>query len=341
MEDMRSKRVGARWLIGLYALAILACGQALLAHAQTTETRYFEETEHNVSGDFLRFFDQYGGRAIFGYPLTRVLIEKGRQVQYFQRARMELYPDRPAGERVQLGDLGVELGYAQPPIPLDQIPSPAHPDKRYFPSTGHTVAFAFLDFYEQHEGPVILGDPISEWTIELNGRIAQYFERGKLEWYPENPAGLRVQPGMLGTIYVEQYVDPVYTRREDPYLRRTASPLTPPSEDDPSVSPAVTELNLLVTLKHPIIGLNRTQTIYAYVLDQQERGVEGVIPEIEVVYRDGTVDRLAGAVTNANGYSQADLLIGEPAPGYVVLVNLVARYEGLEARTHTAFLPWW
>jgi hypothetical protein len=278
---------------------------------------------------------------MFGYPLTRAFLEDGRQVQYFQRARMELVPDQDSGQRVQLGALGVELGYTQPPISLDQIPASDHPDKRFFHSTGHTVTFAFLDFYDNNEGPTILGDPISEWTIELNGRIVQYFERGKLEWYSENPEGLRVQPGMLGTIYVEQYVDPIYTERESPYLREALPLLTPTPEDEPAVASGVTELQLRVTLKHPIIGLNGTQTVYAYVLDQQERGVSGVTPEIEVIYGDGTVERLAGAVTNDNGYSQADLTIGKPAPGYVVLVNLVARYEGLEARTNTAFLPWW
>jgi len=66
-----------------------------------------------------------------------------------------------------------------------------------------------------------------------------------------------------------------------------------------------------------------------------------VTPQMEVVYRDGTVDRLVGSVTNDNGYSQAELQIARPAPGYVILVELAARYEGLEARTHTAFLPWW
>jgi len=75
---------------------ILAVGvlPALWVFAQQ-DARYFEETGHTVRGEFLRFYERYGGRAIFGYPLTRVLVEDGRQVQYFQRARMELYPDKP------------------------------------------------------------------------------------------------------------------------------------------------------------------------------------------------------------------------------------------------------
>jgi hypothetical protein len=240
-----------------------------------------------------------------------------------------------------LGNLGVELGYTQPPVSLAQIPPTGHPDKRFFPGTGHTVAFAFLDFYDDNKGPTVLGHPISEWMIELNGRIVQYFERGKLEWYPENPAGLRVQPGMLGTIYVAQFVDPIYTERELNYSRRTPPIFTPTPADAAPVSPAVTELRMRVTVKHPIIGLNDTQTIFAYILDQEGQGVPGVTPTIEVIYRDGAVDRLTGAASDDNGLCQANLKINEPAPGYVVLVNLVARYEGLEARTHTAFLPWW
>jgi len=322
-------------------LGLLVSALAPPSYAQDTDTRYFEETEHNVSGEFLRFYDAYGGRAIFGYPLTRVLTENGHQVQYFQRARMELHPDRPEGERVRLGNLGVELGYTQPPISLAEIPPSGHPDKRFFSATGHTVTFAFLDFYDSNEGPVILGNPIAEWTIELNGRIAQYFERGKLEWYPENPAGLRVQPGMLGTIYVEQFVDPIYTEREPDYSRRTLPVLTPTSQEAAPIAPAVTDLYVRVTVKHPIIGLNGTQTIYAYVLDQDGQGVSGVVPEIEVIYRGGQVDRLTGGVTDDNGHSQVDLEIDRPAPGYVVLVYVVAHYEGLEARAHSAFLPWW
>jgi hypothetical protein len=224
---------------------------------------------------------------------------------------------------------------------LAQIPPTGHPDKRFFPATGHTVTFVFLDFYDKNEGPTVLGDPISEWVIELNGRIVQYFERGKLEWYPENPAGLRVQPGMLGTIYVEQYVDPIYTEREPNYSRRAPPVLTPTPEEPAPIAPVVTDLHLRVTVKHPIIGLSGTQTIYAYVLDQAGQGVPGVVPEVEVVYRGGRVDRLAGGVTDDNGHSQVDLKVDEPAPGYVVLIYLAARYEGLEARAHTAFLPWW
>lgn len=69
--------------------------------------RYFPETGHVVSFAFLTFYDQNGGLDIFGYPITEPLVENGRIVQYFQRARMEWHPERQRDERVALGALGI------------------------------------------------------------------------------------------------------------------------------------------------------------------------------------------------------------------------------------------
>jgi hypothetical protein len=310
-------------------------------YAQTEETRYFQETGHNVSGKFLTFYEDNGGLAIFGYPLTEAFDENGLQVQYFQRARLELYDDLSGEQRVQLGPLGIELGYLEPPLSMDEALPSTHPDKRYYPETGHTVSFAFLEFYEEHGGAAFWGYPITEWVIERNGRIAQYFERGKLEWYPENPLGQRVQPGMLGVIYVEQYVDPVYTHRED-------SPAPPPSTGsgpdvppDIEPRPLVTNLQTLVSVEYPVIGPQDTQTIYVYVLDQLGQGVEGAVVEVEVLYPGGRQDRFSVEQTDANGYGRIDFTIGDLDPGHVVIVSLRARYIELEATAKSAFLPWW
>jgi hypothetical protein len=342
---MTFKRVSTRWLAGLILVcAVIGIGALppFLARAQTEETRYFEETGHNVRGEFFRFYEANGGRAIFGYPLTDEFDENGRRVQYFQRARLELYPENPEPQRVLLGPLGLELGYGQPPLaPSEALPFD-HPDKRYYPETGHTVAFAFLEFYEDNGGPALFGYPITEWIIELNGRIVQYFERGKLEWYPENPPGQRVQPGMLGVIYVEQYVDPVYTEREERFSRSPTEASTPGSPPEPQpILSVVTGLQVLTTVKHPIIGLQGVQTIYVYVLDQEGHGVEGASVDVEIRYKNGRVNRFSVEGTDANGYGQIDLEIKDAAPGYVVIVSLGARYADLEARTTLAFLPWW
>ncbi len=342
---MTFKRASIPWLAG-FVLACAAIGGGVLApivaRAQTGETRYFEETGHNVSGDFLRFYEANGGRAILGYPLTREFDEQGRRVQYFQRARLELYFESSESQRVQLGALGRELDYVQPPLSTAEVPPLSHPDRRYYPETGHTVSFAFLEFYEANGGPALFGYPISEWVIEVNGRIVQYFERIKLEWYPENPPGQRVQPGMLGVIYVAQYVDPIYTEREDPRIVSTpaAFPIDVPP-DPQSLPSAVTDLRVLASVRHPIIGAQDRQTVYVYVLDQIGQGIGGSSVDVEVQYTSGAVDRLTIDETNGNGYGRVEFEMQDSAPGHVVLVRFHARYTGLEASAHCAFMSWW
>jgi len=341
---MIERRVLTRWTAGITIVcaAIVAC--ILLAtyvFAQDQESRYFEETRHNVSGEFLRFYDEHGGLAVFGYPLTREFRENGRLVQYFQRVRMESHPENPKPYRVQLGLLGDELGYRRHPIPESEVPLPNHPDRRHFPETGHTVAFGFLKFYNDNGGLDVFGYPITEWIIEPNGRIIQYFQRGKMEWYPEHPRGHRIQLGMLGTIYVEQFVDPIFRQRENPRSESPHSEPKEPAEKVLAIPPRVTDMRIMVTLRHPVIGLHDTQTAYVYVFDQSSQGVPGASLEMQVQYKDGRVDQFSPGPTNANGYSQIVFALGDPAPGRAVIVNLQASHEDVEAKTSTAFLPWW
>lgn len=76
----------------------------------TTESqRYFSETGHVVSGAFLRFFNTRGGLDIFGYPISEVIQENGKTVQYFQRSRFEYQPQLPEAYQITLGLLGEEL----------------------------------------------------------------------------------------------------------------------------------------------------------------------------------------------------------------------------------------
>lgn len=55
---------------------------------------------------FLQFYDAYNGSAYFGLPISKLEVIDGRYVQYFEDARMEWWPERAAGERVVLTDLG-------------------------------------------------------------------------------------------------------------------------------------------------------------------------------------------------------------------------------------------
>ena len=55
---------------------------------------------------FLQFYDAYAGANYFGLPVSKLEVIDGRYIQYFENARMEWWPERAAGERVVLTDLG-------------------------------------------------------------------------------------------------------------------------------------------------------------------------------------------------------------------------------------------
>lgn len=88
---------------------------------------YFPETGHTLSGIFRTFWEQNGGLAIFGFPISEQIREGDHWVQYFERARFE----RPVGPEstatVTLAPLGAERWQreANPGSPLFSVPAAA------------------------------------------------------------------------------------------------------------------------------------------------------------------------------------------------------------------------
>ena len=76
---------------------------------------YFPETEHSLGDPFLSFWQQTGGLAVYGYPISEPLSETGSDgqsytVQYFERNRLEYHPEAAGTPyEVQLGLLGANL----------------------------------------------------------------------------------------------------------------------------------------------------------------------------------------------------------------------------------------
>jgi hypothetical protein len=68
--------------------------------------RYYSESGHAVCFEFLNFFDQYGGVAQFGYPISGFEYHDNKLVQYFEKARLEWQPWKLEGQRVVNTDLG-------------------------------------------------------------------------------------------------------------------------------------------------------------------------------------------------------------------------------------------
>jgi hypothetical protein len=169
------------------------------------DARYFSETGHNVRGPFLSYFETRGGAAQFGYPRTEELTEDGKTVQYFQRARFELYPGLAGTPfEVQLQLTGDLLTAARRPFPT-AVAIESTDDVRYYPEVGHTLRNAFLRYFDANGGLERFGYPISEELLEGNndgtGRsyTVQYFQRARLEYHPELAgASDEIQLGLLG-----------------------------------------------------------------------------------------------------------------------------------------------
>jgi hypothetical protein len=156
-----------------------------------------------VSPQFEGFYYARGGERVLGRPIAPAEPVNGRMVQWFERARVEHWPEHGGTPyELQLGRLGVE--YTEGRSFINQGYFVSSPELRYFPVTGFAVGGAFLRFYDQYGGLDAFGYPISEEFDEVlpDGRAyrVQYFERARFEYHPEH-AGTEneVQLGLLGT----------------------------------------------------------------------------------------------------------------------------------------------
>jgi hypothetical protein len=102
--------------------------------ANSAILRYFPQTKHTLSGEFLTFWQAHGGIKVLGAPITKVVKDtngdgSGRlyAVQYFTNARLELHPEnKDPRYRVLLGLLGAEwLQYQDWVMPTTPPPATA------------------------------------------------------------------------------------------------------------------------------------------------------------------------------------------------------------------------
>ncbi|MEM7344561.1 MAG: hypothetical protein AAF485_09985 [Chloroflexota bacterium] len=68
------------------------------------DSRYFSETGHTLSGDFLNYYEKQGGSVRFGLPISESFFLNGYLVQDFQSARFFWVPDQHP--RVRLENIG-------------------------------------------------------------------------------------------------------------------------------------------------------------------------------------------------------------------------------------------
>jgi hypothetical protein len=174
-------------------LAIPAMGG--ITYAQGSRT--FPETGKTVQGQFLAYWDQHGGLAQQGYPISNEIQErsdtdgKTYTVQYFERAVFELHPELTTSNKVLLSLLGNFLYKQKYPSGAPGQQANTNPGSAFYSETGHRLGGKFLAYWQSHGGLAQQGFPISDEFQEvssLDGKtyVVQYFERAVFEYHAEN-----------------------------------------------------------------------------------------------------------------------------------------------------------
>ena len=176
----------------------------------TPRKAFYPETGHHLSGDLLDAWLNRGQFTIFGFPITDPIVEDNRIVQYFERARLELWPENTEEhpDWVVQGTLlgrwkAQEVRDRGPFLPVILQNYEPNGEFYYFEETRHTLANGFKEYWDENGGVAVFGYPISE-EFEEGGYNVQYFERARFEWHPEN-AGTEYEVllGHLGREYAE------------------------------------------------------------------------------------------------------------------------------------------
>ena len=308
----------------VFALAILL---SLLAASQKTAfaqdgatDKYFPETGHRVSGEFWQYYRSFANaNLIFGYPLTEAFtdVKSGRLVQYFTRARFELYPE-DLTQKVHLTNLGSAIY-----VPGQGVDIFTPIGCRSF-SSGFPVCFSFLDFFDKNGGETVFGKPISSFQF-LNGRITQYFEHARFDWYPEYGEGQKVVLADLGRIYFD-------------FAKEDANRLQPLPVVDNHVD-VVLGLHTRAFVWKAVTQPNDQQVIYVIVQDQTLRPVFNAKVTITVYWSNGSP---AGRelLTNANGVVVLPFPVQNQSYGSLVTVDVKVEYQGIKDSAVTSFRIW-
>jgi hypothetical protein len=226
--------------------AVCALIAALLLPASQLEAapRCFPEAAPAIvdciDGRLRTFWEQQGGLAVFGYPLSAAAPDQSRPgaplAQRFERTRLELHPEQAQPYDVLLGRMGAEA-LAQRGIDWTTLPNADPSAPHYVAETGHAIAPQFWGYWSAHglefdsrpgasyaESLALFGFPLTEPQLEqspTDGQryLTQWFERARFEYHPEH-AGTpyEVELGLLGREAAAAPADPAPTPAPAPTL---------------------------------------------------------------------------------------------------------------------------
>lgn len=227
------------WAWRLFAATLVLTALIAPQVNAATDVMYMPATGHYMRGVFRDFWEQNGGLANFGYPLTEEYSDtrSGRVYQYFERARFERA--RPDSKNISLGLLGRESTVGRSFAPVQSIKTTSQ--RRYFTETQHIVQYGFKEIWETRGGLSIFGLPLSEEIQEqlADGQIhtVQYFERTRFEYWGNLAAGQRVVLGTLGRQFAPRDLTaPLPPNAPPSPLPTPGTPTPPPPPPPPSLT---------------------------------------------------------------------------------------------------------
>ena len=252
----------------LFALFALSLVGSLFPWSQTVEAaqpvapmqqeqRCFPETGQCISGRFRSYWEQNGGLAVFGFPITAAVNETTAEgtflTQYFERNRFELHPEKAAPYDVLLGRLG-DLRLQQQGRNWFTFPKGQQTGGcLWFAETGHSICEPFKSYWEGHglQDPALakaarslalIGLPLSEPMMETNASgdtvLTQWFERARFEFHPNNTPEYQVLLGLLGN--------------ETRAAGATPQPTPAPAQPTPAPTPPPTTPNQCSDVPQPV-----------------------------------------------------------------------------------------
>jgi len=307
-------------MVLLVAILVVQSGENV--HAQNADGKYYAETGHWVTGDFWKYYQSVSDpEYIFGYPITEAFrdAKSGFIVQYFQRARFEYHLEAATGQTVQATALGRLLYKPSAPLNLN---SPLA--CRNYQETGFAVCYAFLEFYDKNGGPAVFGYPISGFEI-YNGRIVQFFEKARFEWYPEMAEGQKVSLANIGRAYFDSVP-------EDAQL---LAPIIP----DAIVGNTILTLQMRVFTWKAVTLENDQQLIFVVLQDQMLRPVSGAAGVLTINWPGGAQNLTFS--TNANGIAVLRVPVTNQSSGSLITISAAVTYQTLKpVNAVTSFRVW-
>lgn len=304
----------------LFILCSLLGASRGTAFAQDGSTdKYFPETGHRVSGDFWQYYKSFANASlIFGYPLTEAFTDKnGRLIQYFTRARFELYPEDQT-QKVHLTALGSAVY-----VPGQGVDIFTPVGCRSFTS-GFPICFSFLDFFDNNGGEAVFGQPISAFQFS-NGRITQYFENARFDWYPEYGEGQKVVLADMGRIYFD-------------FAKEDANLLQPLPAIDKHVD-VVLSLHTRAFVWKAVTQPDDQQVVYVIVQDQTNRPVLNAKVHVTVYWSNGT-PAAADVTTNPSGVAVLPFPVQGQGYGSLITIDVQVEYQSVTDSAITSFRIW-